>query len=45
MTLAEVRERIATDFWLEGFRDFLALAICGGSASSPPRRASAIQRG
>jgi integrase/recombinase XerD len=25
MTLAEVRERIATDFWLEGFRDFLAL--------------------
>jgi site-specific recombinase XerD len=25
MTVAELRERAARDFWLEGFRDFLAL--------------------
>lgn len=25
MTVADLRERVATDFWLEGFQDFLAL--------------------
>ncbi len=25
MTVADLRERVAADFWLEGFRDFLAL--------------------